>query len=65
MLRRRRRWLIVPLWRRLLRLQAVGKGVPVKKLILVGEMSMDADKSLDPARFATTMQSAGLLDVRG
>ena len=44
-------------------LNTVGKGMPIKKLVLVAEMSMDAERRLDPARFATTMQSAGLLDA--
>jgi len=44
-------------------LNAVGKGMPIKKLVLVAEMSMDAERNLDPVRFATTMQSAGLLDA--
>lgn len=39
------------------------KGMPIKKLLLVAEMSMDSSRKVDPARFATTMQSAGLLDV--
>ena len=37
--------------------------MPIKKLVLVAEMSMDGERNLDPARFATTMQSAGLLDA--
>jgi len=47
-------------------LAAVIKGMPIKKLVLVAEMSMDADRTIDPQRFATTMSSAGLLtdDVR-
>jgi vesicle-fusing ATPase len=46
-------------------LNAVSKGIPIKKLLLVAEMSMDAERSLDPARFTTTMQSAGLLEPIG
>ncbi|KAL3920012.1 MAG: hypothetical protein SGPRY_005418 [Prymnesium sp.] len=41
-------------------LQAVGKGMPIKKLVLVAEMSMDENRQIDPSRFVTTMQSAGL-----
>lgn len=39
----------------------VSKGIPIKKLLLVAELSMDAERTLDPARFTTTMHSAGLL----
>ncbi|KAL1523361.1 hypothetical protein AB1Y20_018305 [Prymnesium parvum] len=44
-------------------LNAVGKGMPIKKLVLVAEMSVDESRTLDPVRFATTMQSAGLLSA--
>lgn len=42
-------------------LSSIAGGVPIKKLLLVAEMSMREDKSLDPARFTTTLQDSGLL----
>jgi len=43
-------------------LRTVTKGIPVKKLMLVVEMSLDTSGALHPARFATTLQETGLLD---
>ena len=43
-------------------LNTIARGMPIKKLVLVAEMSMDGQRNIDPERFATTMQSAGLLD---
>jgi len=42
--------------------RTLSRGVPIKKLLLVVEMSLLADRRLDPARFTTTMQDTGLLD---
>jgi len=43
-------------------LRTVTKGIPVKKLMLVVEMSLEKGSVLHPARFATTLQETGLLD---
>jgi len=42
--------------------RTLSRGIPIKKLLLVVEMSLLADRRLDPARFTTTMQDTGLLD---
>jgi len=42
-------------------LKTVSSGLPIKKLLLVIEMSMLPDQTLDPHRFALTLQEAGLL----
>jgi len=42
--------------------RAISKGVPIKKLLLVVEMSLDAGRRLNPTRFTTTLQDTGLLD---
>lgn len=44
-------------------LSMVSKGIPIKKLLLVAEMSMSSERVLDPSQFTTTMQSAGLLEI--
>jgi len=41
-------------------LSAVNGSIPVKKLLLVVEMSLDAAGRIDAARFAATLQEAGL-----
>lgn len=41
----------------------ISKGIPIKKLLLVAEMSMGEGRALDPATFATTMGNAGLMDI--
>ena len=50
-------------------LRTVTKPIPVKKLILVAEMSLvpaepgqPPSKRIHPSRFATTLQETGLLD---
>ena len=43
-------------------LRTVTKGIPIKKLMLVIEMSLEKGAVLHPARFATTLQETGLLD---
>ena len=50
-------------------LRTVTKPIPVKKLILVAEMSLvqaepgqPPSKHIHPSRFATTLQETGLLD---
>ena len=43
-------------------LRTVSKGIPIKKLMLVVEMSIAEGKSLHPGRFAATLQECGLLD---
>ena len=42
-------------------LRSVSKGIPIKKLMLVVEMSLVDGKSLHPGRFAATLQEVGLL----
>jgi len=43
-------------------LRTVSRGIPMKKLMLVVEMSIAQGKSLHPGRFAATLQECGLLD---
>ena len=43
-------------------LRTVTKGIPIKKLMLVIEMSLEKGAVLHPARFATTLQETGRLD---
>ena len=38
------------------------KGIPIKKLLLVVDMTLTDGKVLHPARFAATLSEAGLLD---
>jgi len=42
-------------------LGSLATGVPIKKLLLVLEMAMTADRRVDPARFTETLQHAGIL----
>ena len=42
-------------------LAGVREPIPVKKLLLVAEMSLDASGRIDGARLATTLQEAGIL----
>eukprot|EP00908_Phaeocystis_cordata_P013635 Transcript_2470.p1 GENE.Transcript_2470~~Transcript_2470.p1 ORF type:complete len:763 (-),score=372.96 Transcript_2470:127-2292(-) len=42
-------------------LAGVREAIPVKKLLLVVEMSLDASGRIDAARFAATLQEAGIL----
>ena len=42
-------------------LGSISSGVPIKDLLLVAEMSMRSDRSLDPQRFTATLQDVGLL----
>merc|ERR1711977_164215 len=42
-------------------LGSISAGVPIKDLLLVAEMSMRSDRSLDPQRFTATLQDVGLL----
>ena len=43
-------------------LRTVSMGIPIKKLLLVAEMSAQPNnKELHPARFASTLQETGLL----
>jgi vesicle-fusing ATPase len=43
-------------------LRTVTKGIPIKKLMLVIEMSLEKGAVLDPERFEKTLQETGLLD---
>ena len=43
-------------------LRTVTKGIPMKSLLLVVEMSLEPSGALHPGRFATTLQETGLLD---
>ena len=43
-------------------LRTVTKSIPIKKLMLVVEMSLTEGKHVHPARFASTLQETGLLD---
>lgn len=42
-------------------LSSISEGVPIKKLLLVLEMSLNSELRVDPARFAETLQHAGIL----
>ena len=42
-------------------ISAISGGIPIKKLLLVLEMSLKAPTLVDAARFTTTLQEAGLL----
>jgi len=42
--------------------RTLSRGVPMKKLVLVVEMSMQPGGRVDPARFTSTLQETGLLD---
>ena len=42
-------------------LAGVREPIPVKKLLLVAEMSLDASGRIDGARLAATLQEAGIL----
>ena len=42
-------------------LGSLATGVPIKKLLLVLEMAMTADRRVDPARVTETLQHAGIL----
>jgi len=42
--------------------RALSRGIPIKKLLLIVEMSLLPDRRIDPARFTSTMQDTGLLD---
>ena len=42
-------------------LSTISVGIPIKKLMLVVEMSMLPDKSLHPGRFTSTLHETGLL----
>ncbi len=42
-------------------LGSLATAVPIKKLLLVLEMAMTADRRVDPARFTETLQHAGIL----
>ena len=39
----------------------IATGIPIKKLMLVVEMSLQADKTIHPGRFAATLAESGLL----
>ena len=42
-------------------IRTVSKGIPMKKFMVVVDMSLTTGKALDPARFASTLYETGLL----
>jgi len=43
-------------------LRSISKGIPIKKLMLVVDMTLTEGKALHPGRFGATLSEAGLLD---